>query len=412
MYSKRGCDNRRHGVVPMRYSRFRFLSALDDLEKLQSDIVSWRPGLPTEKRVLLLCRLSRLLLATPVFHENRFLHSLGFHFRESKIRLELSKVEGQSPRGVVFQVAPSSTPITAVYSTLYLWAVGNLVITRLSHAALETVSDIFQLMEVASRDTQIDESDLPFVISYDSEGPYSEEVNKGLSRLCDLRLVWGRDEVCDKFNSYKTKINSLSFGFSDRFSIGILNADYIKKLLSVDELKFISKIYNDIFEFDNSACSSPKILFWIGRDAFEVSKKLYVAVDRYATTRLERNFAFLYSVVQSKFRATVKERYETVRSYTTFTVCTVAKPVINVEGPGCLIDYYASDLSEVLQFDSPRLQTLINYGIDISALRDFVSCNSFVGAYRVVGPGEALDFSPIWDGVNILSLGTKQRSFQ
>jgi hypothetical protein len=72
-------------------------------------------------------------------------------------------------------------------------------------------------------------------------------------------------------------------------------------------------------------------------------------------------------------------------------------------GGGVLRHVQVDDLNGVAEFVRPTDQTITHWGFDPTELRRFARHAARGGADRIVPIGRALDFSPVWDGFDLLN---------
>jgi hypothetical protein len=79
----------------------------------------------------------------------------------------------------------------------------------------------------------------------------------------------------------------------------------------------------------------------------------------------------------------------------------------NTCGGGMFFECFLGSLDELLPLINANDQTLGYYGFSKEELKEFALKTMGKGVNRIVPIGEALKFSPIWDGCNIMSELTK-----
>jgi hypothetical protein len=71
-------------------------------------------------------------------------------------------------------------------------------------------------------------------------------------------------------------------------------------------------------------------------------------------------------------------------------------------GGGFFMEYSAKDLEEILPLCGVDCQTVVCYGIPKKQVKNFFDEHPVEGIYRIVDVGRALEFSVIWDGINLI----------
>ena len=83
---------------------------------------------------------------------------------------------------------------------------------------------------------------------------------------------------------------------------------------------------------------------------------------------------------------------------------------INLEGAGMLYDVELKDISEIEKFLDRTTQTITHIGLSESEIDSLKNIMSKYGGYRLVPVGEALNFSYLWDGIDLISHMTRKIS--
>ena len=86
-----------------------------------------------------------------------------------------------------------------------------------------------------------------------------------MSLICDGRLIWGGNNTINKIREYPVKEISRDLSFADRNSFCVFNSDEIMKLDKKQTKVLSLKFFNDTFLVDQNACSSPHVVFWLGK---------------------------------------------------------------------------------------------------------------------------------------------------
>jgi len=311
-------------------------------------------------------------------------------------------------RGLAFHVTPSNMPVNFAFSWVFSLLAGNANIVRLpgrdfpqiplilGHAA--AVHESYRYPNVKAMNA---------FISYGRE----EEINRAFSAIADVRILWGGDRTIEEIRRVAPlPIHAIDIGFADRFSLCVLGAKGILALDQAGLLRLIGGFYNDAYLMDQNACSSPRLLVWLGEE-----EETALATERF------------WSAVEN----------ETARRYTLPPVLAVDKltqacrDAIDLEGAaglarnsnrvyrlrlkmltpvvadrrcagGYFYEYRAGDLAELAPMVTRRYQTLTYFGVRSEELRSFVVVNRLTGIDRIVPVGEAMNIGLIWDGYDLV----------
>jgi hypothetical protein len=75
---------------------------------------------------------------------------------------------------------------------------------------------------------------------------------------------------------------------------------------------------------------------------------------------------------------------------------------------GALYHIGIKSLNELPEHLDSRVQTVVSFGVEKSELTDALVNMKIAGIDRVVSPGRALSFGPIWDGIDLISSFTRK----
>ena len=89
-----------------------------------------------------------------------------------------------------------------------------------------------------------------------------KEVTDALSRLCQVRVIWGGDHSIQEIQKSVLEPGKTELAFADRRSAAVLRTDAI--LEKEDLTDIVRGFYNDTYLNDQNACSSPSLLYWLG----------------------------------------------------------------------------------------------------------------------------------------------------
>src|ERR1700722_4631472 len=156
------------------------------------------------------------------------------------------------PRGLVFHLPPQNVETVFLYSWALSYLAGNANIVRLPQAISTRMRAIVDLF-LERLEAQGDESQL--FVHYPSQG----DLGAKISARSDARVVWGGDAKVALFAPLPLRNGGKSIWFGDRFSFSTINGVALDKL---DDLRALAKkLHNDVFVFDQMACSSPHALY-------------------------------------------------------------------------------------------------------------------------------------------------------
>ena len=153
-------------------------------------------------------------------------------------------------RGVAFHIVPSNIPVLFAFSMAASLLAGDPVVLRLPEK--ETVQE--QMILSALRqvmETQPEWKKRIVILRYG----HVKEVTDALSRLCQVRVIWGGDHSIQEIQKSVLEPGKTELAFADRRSAAVLRTDAI--LEKEDLTDIVRGFYNDTYLNDQNACSSP-----------------------------------------------------------------------------------------------------------------------------------------------------------
>lgn len=344
--------------------------------------------------------------------------ALGFWLRKANVaRLYESWMarKGEAfvrPRGTVFHIAPSNVDTIFVYSWILSLLAGNRNIIRVSSKELPEKDELLSvLIEVLGEPEYSEVSLRTVILTYE----HDDEMTAYLSSLCHTRVIWGGDETVQAIRRIPLSPLANELVFPDRFSFAVIRAD---AFLHADiELKrdLVHRFYNDVFWFAQMACSSPRILYWIGEEK-EVAlsqEKFWRLMDE-VTEAQQPELAAAWQVQKmatSLFLASAEETGRIIRqtSYTRVSMDGIPEGARERHcGAGLIYECELPDLGKVASMIVDKDQTMSCFGFTKEELADFARQVSGRGIDRIVPIGQALNFDAVWDGQSFLQSFTRE----
>lgn len=370
-------------------------------------------GVFTDERVALLDRLSQRMLAHGPLRSDAASVALAFWLRKAnlaRLRGEFAARVGASeesvivPAGRVFHIAPANVDTLFVYSWALSFLCGNRNVVRLSTRTGGVVEELIHVIGALMKTEPLLAADNCFV-QYER----SEAVNAALSQWCSHRIVWGGDATVEALRRAPLHPHASERAFASKYSWSVLRASAWLAADAAARAALAERFFNDVFWFDQMACSSPQVIFWIGTETekteavrgFEttltdvVRRKLPEGTDA-AVAVQRRNRAFSLAT---------GEGVQFDRAQTAFTAVQVRdRAALDKEicGGGFLIHAGAASLAETVSFVTDADQTVTHFGFTAEELREFAAAAGARGLDRVVPVGEALAFAPDWDGYSLM----------
>lgn len=354
-------------------------------------------------------RLSQVLLEDKALKQYPDIISFAFFCRKANIeRLKASygnSLNGRLGRGVTFHIAPSNIATIFAYSMVTALLAGNVSIVRVSGRPFaqtdiicEAMAKVFNEGDFAALKERI------VMVKYD----HSSEVTAFLSSLCDARIIWGGNSTIDEIRKIPIPAHSIELTFADRYSFCIIHAkNYLEKS---NQGKVAQEFYNDTYLYDQNACSSPRLMVWVGDEA-DISlakERFWDVLQNYAKERYEIQSIIAVDKLMTLCRCSI-ELEGTINEKMPDNLISRIKvkklskdiPVYRCAG-GSFIEYNSQNLDILTEIVSREYQTMAYIGFDPTELRSWVIRNGLCGIDRIVPVGKTTDFSVVWDGYDLI----------
>ncbi len=305
------------------------------------------------------------------------------------------------PRGVVFHLPPQNVETVFLYSWLISFLAGNANVTRLPTdlgADMEALLDMFiaALAETGDRSQ--------FFVRY----PVSEQTNREISASSDARVVWGGDAKVEAFSHLPLRKGGKSIWFGDRRSLALVDGSAVAGLDAAGRRELAGRLHNDIFVFDQMACSSPQRLYVVGDRAAHANALTAFMKDlsdeAIARGSLPASGHAIQKMVSSMGLA-ARGRVDQVTRYSNALTTVVAKRVDEyvVVGGGFLEIAFVPSLQAIHASLTEGTQTAVHFGFSSEALDAFARALPPYCLTRIVPIGQALNFDVVWDGYDLMT---------
>ncbi|HVO97880.1 MAG TPA: acyl-CoA reductase [Bryobacteraceae bacterium] len=307
----------------------------------------------------------------------------------------------RAPRGTVFHIPPGNVDTMFVYSWALALLAGNRNVVRISSRNSPQSLILCRLLRGVVGDRNLGQ----FFVQYG----HDPAVTKTLSDCCDARVIWGGDRTIRTIRDFPLPVHAKEITFPDRWSLSAISAPVWLSASENQREDVSGQFFNDTFWFDQMACSSPRMLVWCGvesecRNASgDFLERLQQEIDR-------RGYRIEPSVrMQKLLFAAGAVIDQPVLSYVTagpqLTVLELGS--LDTLGPehcggGLLFQFHTASLIDIAPHIQRRHQTLTYFGFEPAELLGFVQQLQGRGIDRVVPIGQALRFSTVWDGYDLL----------
>ena len=363
------------------------------------------PALPPvdEKVVAFFNDLSKLVMKNGKAYSD--VMTFGFWCRKSALMAEKSKYTGLEQRlgrGIAFHSTPSNVPVNCAFSFAAGLLAGNANIVRLPAKDFPQVQIISDCVRELLQTTHKEMAPYISFVKY----PPSKEITDWFSSLCHSRVVWGGDATIAEIRQSPLQPRSIEVNFADRYSFAVINGDAF--LEAEDKGKIVQNFYNDTYFSDQNACTAPRIVVWLGRQKDEAKKLFWQMVLDYA--RAHYNIAAVQTIgkLNALYKAAAAIEIQNVEEERPFvTRIQVGKLDEHLMeyryNSGFFYEHDAESLTELLPIATVKSQTVTYYGLTREQIVKFVNEDHPHGIDRFVPMGKSMDFTLVWDGIDLIT---------
>lgn len=364
------------------------------------------PALPTwsDEAVELLSAFSQNLLKDSRSCAFPDIVSYAFWIRKSSL-IQIKEhyypnVEDKVGRGVAFHIAPSNVPINFAVSFTSSFLAGNVNIVRLSNKPYDQVSIMVDALKKAFQDTNKEMENYLILMRYE----HDTDITQYLSSLCDVRIIWGGNQTIRLIKQTQIPPRAVEMAFADRHSIALLQSE---EVLRADINKLAENFYTDTYYIDQNACSSPRIVVWMGDHINAAQEKFWPAVEKLAKEKYDmkeiqvvdklNQFCCLAANHKDVFLTSNNNRVMRIKTDDLDT-----KLMDYKLGGGYFFEYAAESMDELVPLMNKPCQTVAYYGVEPHSIQKFVITHGLRGVDRVVPVGKTMDLTFKWDGFDMI----------
>lgn len=375
---------------------------------------------PCDPRVLAFFdAFSRRVLADHALRAWPELIALAYWFRPAAIAAlcERHRALGADcvmrPRGVALHFAPANVDSIFVYSWFLSLLCGNRNIVRISGRDSERRQQLLEILgELLASPEHAVIASATAVVTY----PHDDALTAALSARCQLRVAWGGDAAVRHIRAIPLPPLATEIVFPNRQSWAILDAQAVLDAAPATFEALVAGFYNDAFWFAQQACSSPRMLLWLG-DAKLVS----AAQTRFwsgVQTQLERKGEHSEPAeLMSRLNALHLMAAEGQRLHAeSLQAWPLRVQVDDIQqacrdehcGYGLFFEIRRDSLADSTDLFTDADQTVATFGVPRDILRNWLLELPDRAVDRVVPIGEALRFADRWDGQDLLQVFSRQ----
>jgi len=228
------------------------------------------------------------------------------------------------------------------------------------------------------------------------------------SAVADVRVIWGGDATVKQIRAIPIPPASIDIAFANKYSMAIIHARRWLEKSEIRREQETKAFWNDAYWFDQMACSSPRAVLWVGdKDAVEqavndfwgrLDDLLVNKATRFSDADYVNKLVAVDSLaMENKIQVHTGSTNNLVRVW-------LDEPALHIDhhcGAGLFFESRLSALDELRPLLSRTIQTISYSGWEKHEIRDFIMESPLAGIDRMVPFGQALDFSPSWDGFDL-----------
>ncbi len=336
--------------------------------------------------------------------------TLGFWMRKSSVLALKERFEDENSdikigRGVAFHIAPSNVPVNYAYSLLTGLLTGNANVVRIPSKDFPQVSIINRAINEVLEEYP-DMKKYICLVRYGRD----QRVNDLFSSLADTRIIWGGDNTIAEIRKSPLGPRAGEIAFADRYSLAVIDSE--KYLTVSDKERLAEEFYNDTYLSDQNACTSPRLVVWMGEKKKEAKELFW----KFEHDLVKRKYQFqpimgINKLTSSYLVAAAKEGTHIEKHEDNYIV-RVNVPEVKPElmelkdNSGFFFEFDCDDILEIHDFcNNTHCQTIGFLGEKKAIMPLLVS--GIKGVDRVVPIGKTMDFDFIWDGYNLVERLTR-----
>ncbi|AVZ84747.1 acyl-CoA reductase [Acinetobacter sp. WCHA45] len=384
------------------------------LQNLSSCLV-WQPF--DERSVEFVKCFAQKLLTTKGIRQYPELVALGHWFRGANLKQLIKNYPAETEnslvlgRGLAFHIAPSNVDSVFMYSWLLSLLAGNTNIVRVSQKMSDAQTFLINILaETLNECVGKPIQERIVLLTY----PHNTSITQEISEACLIRIVWGGNSTVQAIRSIPLRPTATEICFPDRFSICAIRADSMLKLNIEEQNRLAANFYKDAFWFAQQACSSPRLITWVGDEKTiqQAQEQFWNALNiEIATHPIENSEAMNMARINASFeyagvalaKPTGNKGLEIEYPLKLQLECPLQETIKNIHcGNGLFLENRVHQLTDLAIQLSDKEQTLTTFGFTKDELKEFILNLPPRAVDRIVKIGDALSFAPIWDGQDLI----------
>ncbi len=319
--------------------------------------------------------------------------------------------------GLSFHICPANVPINFAFSMAFGLLSGNTCVVRLPSKRSQTLDLLIEVIrKLINEEPYSSMADELMLVRFN----HSDEVNRFWISVADGRVIWGGDATIEYMRSMPCRPRSREVSFSDRYSITAVNPSAVLALDDNNLEALCLRIFNDIYQMDQAACSSPQLLVWVGdeEDVERAKARLWPQIENVANSRYNpQAIQIMDKFVQACKYVVNNDQIIDVKQHGNKLCRIELSDVLEFQDQcrgyfGTIHEVTFQTLDPLARVINERYQTITYFGLDLIELRKFLVEHKLRGVDRVVPIGSALDMDLVWDGYEIVSALSRRINLQ
>ena len=317
------------------------------------------------------------------------------------------QVDDRLGRGLTFHIAPSNVPINFAYSLVAALLAGNACVVKASSQDFPQTRIVCRAMQSLFEGEHAAMASYVNVVIYARE---RQDVTESYSAECDARIIWGGDETVRRVRAAAMPPHAVEVTFPDRYSLLCVNAQTVLEMDNKQLMQTAQGFFNDTYLTDQNACTSPRLIYWLGSGAAlrEAQERFWNAVTAYAKPRYPVEPVVAVDKLTAAYRAAISLADAKVVPMADNTAVCIQVSALTPDidehrcAGGFFIEYADEALDALIPIVKRKYQTLSYIGLDKDELRRFVIENGLRGVDRIAPVGHSMDFALTWDGYDLI----------
>lgn len=330
--------------------------------------------------------------------------TFGFWCRRAALLMEKNRyqdIHQRFGRGIVFHIAPSNVPVNFAFSFAAGLLAGNANIVRIPSKDFPQVQIICDAINELLKDRFKQMADYICMVRY----PASQEINDLFSFICDTRVIWGGNQTVAAVRKSPLKPRANEITFADRYSVAVIDAD--SYLHAEDKERIAQDFYNDTYFSDQNACTSPRLIVWVGKEREAAKKAFWEMEHKLVKEKYELAAVQAVGKLTALDKVAAEKNVKLIDSEDNliYRVCidSIDQDLMDYKyNSGFFFEYDAEDIWDITTAVDEQCQTLIYYGLPASSILENLTFSRPHGIDRIVPLGKSMDFSLMWDGHDLI----------